>query len=528
VGSLAAVIVSAGAYTLLFPPFDLAWLSWIALVPLLLAVRGQRPAAAAALTGLWGLLMTAAIIAWLVPTLHLHFQRSMAWSVLFLLLFSAVVASPFYAAACALYAWTRPHLPRAMAPLLLVAAWVAAEYARTHFGFRSPWAKLGDAHHASERLRQLAALTGVYGVSSVVVLGNVAAVEAIAVCRRWLRGRSPDFASAGVAAGVFGLVCTASLVYGETRRIPEASPTGSFDVAIVQGNVLSQLRWTRFGAARVVRRYTELTRTVLVDPGGDEPDLVLWPENAIQTSLDDPVYGLPVRALVRGGVPILLGAPRSEVTDGARRHFNSAFLLRPDGPVEHYDKRRLLTFSETRAPLVGLPLLETGGSLDAREYTAGTRPGLFDLDGRRLSVQICFEIVYPELSREAARNGATVLVNLSNDGWYRGRGGAQQHLAQAVLRAVETGLPLVRATTTGVSAVVAPDGTIVADLGEGVTGTLRAAVPSARSEPTFYTRVGDAFAIGCVLTCVLAPFARFRRCGRRVADEGPRDPRTGT
>ena len=130
------------------------------------------------------------------------------------------------------------------------------------------------------------------------------------------------------------------------------------------------------------------------------------------------------------------------------------------------------------------------------------------------------------MGREAARDGATLLVNLSNDGWYRGRGGARQHLAQAVFRAVETGLPLIRATTTGISAVVAPDGRIVAELGEDVGDTLRASVPSARPGPTLYTRLGDWFAIGCVLACLCALLVCFRRRRSEATLELRRQERT--
>jgi len=519
VRTLACVVLSAGLGVLVFPPFDLAALSWVVLVPLLLAVRGRGAKAAAGLAALCTYIATVAIIAWLVPTLRDHFERSAAQSIAFVLLFGAVAASPYYAAAFALNARARPRLPRALAPLLLPLAWVAAEYGRTQLGFESPWAKLGDVHYASARLRLVADVAGVYGVSGLVVLGNVAVTEVLAEGWEWWRGRRFDRVAPAVCAGAFALLCSAALLYGEARRTPEAPSAAALEVVVVQGNVAPELRWKRPYAARVVRRYSELTRNALAASSGDLPDLVVWPENALQTSLDDPIYGPPVRALVRGGVPLLLGAPRSELTNGHRRHFNSAFLLRADQRVEHYDKRRLLPFSETR-PLGELGRIETRGDLDAREYSAGEHLGLFSLEGHVLATLICFEAIYPEMAREAARHGASVLVNLSNDGWYRGRGGARQHLAQAVFRAVETGLPLIRATTTGISAVVAPDGTIVAELGEDVTDTLRVSVPPARPGSTLYTRLGDSFAIGCVLACLCALLVSFGR-GRGEEHAGP-------
>lgn len=258
--------------------------------------------------------------------------------------------------------------------------------------------------------------------------------------------------------------------------------------------------WRQSTASRVLRRYGGLTRRLLRDE--PHPQLVVWPENAIQTTLEDPLLGPPVLRMVRGGVPLLIGAPRSEEREGRRLHFNSAHLLRVDGSVAHYDKRRLLPFSETH-PLGGLGSFDTPGDLGATEYTPGDRAGVFEVAGERLGVLICMEALYPDLAREAQALGATALVNLSNDGWYRGRGGARQHLQQAVFRAIETGLPLVRATTTGISAVIAPDGSIVARTAEGESTTLRARLPD-RMAPPFHARHGEVFAWGCVATWIAA------------------------
>src|SRR4029453_2795636 len=206
-------------------------------------------------------------------------------------------------------------------------------------------------------------------------------------------------------------------------------------------------------------------------------------------------YGAALRGLAER-VPLLVGAPLSDVRDGVRRHYNSALLLRPDGTVESYDKRRLLPFSETR-PLGALAAFGARGDLDADEYTPGERAGFFEIADRRLAVLICMEALHPELAREAALGGATAIVNLSNDGWYAGRGGAAQHLAQVRFRAVAPRLPALRATTTGITAAIAPDGTLLGTLEEGASGVLRVDLPFP-GEASLYTRVGDAFALVCI------------------------------
>jgi apolipoprotein N-acyltransferase len=309
----------------------------------------------------------------------------------------------------------------------------------------------------------------------------------------------------------------------------------------VQGNAPESLRWKRVHAAGMLRRYVDLTREGIAAAisEGRAPDLVVWPENALQTPVDDPTYGPPLRKFAEGlDRPLLLGVPRSEAFGEQLRHYNSAAWLEKGSAPRFYDKRRLLPFSESD-PTGALRRSESRGDLDAGRFSPGTGPGLFRLAEETLGVLICFEALYPEMTRELARAGADVLVVLSNDGWYRGRGGAEQHLAQVVFRAIETGLPVVRATTTGISTLVSPRGAVMARLGEDEQGVLLAPVPARRAAPTLYTRIGDAFALGCAAALGLAAVlsvaapARSPRPSRRAppaaaaerASAPPRAPR---
>jgi apolipoprotein N-acyltransferase len=522
--SALATAASAVAYALLFAPLEWAALSWVALVPLFLAVRNARPLAAAGLGALFGVITTACIVAWLVPTLNGHFERSLAWSVLFLLIVSVLAMAPYLALALGLWARARDRLGPVAAPLLLAAAWVASELARTHLGIGSAWTLLGDAHYDSEHLRQLAALTGVYGVSGLVAFGNVALAEGVVAARCRLRGLAWNAPALRVSACGFGVLAVAVWMYGDLRlqslhEAPEGARTAALELAVVQGNVPAELRWKRTSISRFLRRYTRLTRDALRGRP-ERPTLVIWPENTLQTTLDDPTYGRIVRGLPFEDVSFLIGAPRIAEVDGHRRHHNSALLLRPDRSVEYYDKRRLLPFSETK-PFGWAFRLGTRGDLEPDAYAAGTRPGVMRVADTTLGVLICMEALYPDLAREAARAGAEVLVNLSNDGWYRGRGGARQHLAQVVFRAVETGLPLVRSTTTGISALVTPDGAIVAQIGDGESDFLRVGLPAALPSPTFYVRFGDWFALACLAACLLAAALPRRRSLPALEAEQP-------
>jgi len=530
--AIAATVVVAIMHGLLFEPIGAAAFSWVALVPLVLALRACRSfARAALLAGLFSWLATASAIPWIAVTLHEHFERGWAFSIAFWLLFSATALAPYYALLLGAQAWAARRLPELWRPFLFAAAWTGAEWLRAQLGFRSSWARLGDAHVESNQLRQIADLVGVYGISFLVALANAAAAElcvlAASLSRASTRRASIQHVSlrGGLAArlaplGVWAVLLSMALLYGSMRIASLPKGGTGFEVAVVQGNLAPELRWSRVSAGRVLRRYGGMTRDLLLRSDEPrQPDLVIWPENAIQTGVDDPVYGPPLFGL-SADTPLLTGAPRSEAIDGTRRSFNSAVLVSAGDLVDHYDKRRLLAFSETR-PFGGLASFGGRGDLDASEYTAGTRPVLFEVGGQRLAPLICMEALYPELAREAVRGGATALVNLSNDGWFAGRAGALQHLAMVRFRAIETRRPLVRSTTTGISAVIAPDGSIVASLPRGEKGVLRSELPAAPAGLSLYSRIGDVFAIGCALFVAVGVLAA-------VASGSGRGQRTGS
>jgi len=533
--ALLLACMTAGLYASIFPPLDARGLSWIALVPLIWAMDRAGGVRSAVLAGLFGFVTTVTITAWLVPTTLDYFERPLIVTLAFSGVVGATCIAPYFALCFGVLGHLQRRVPRVVWLALVPVAWVAAEYMRTKLGLRSSWGLLGVAQAESPRIRQVADLTGIYGVSALVALGNVCIAETL----RWAghpvreilrrrggagsadgeRGEGPLPSSAGAVrfgdartplavCGAFGLALLLVLSHGSTRleraahADAAAGDADTLDVLMVQGNVEAEKRWRRSEFKYVLMHYGDLTRQAL--EGGDPPpDLVIWPESALQSSAQDPIFGPPLQRMVDGwGVPLLVGAPRRDDA-GA---YNSAFYLSPGKPPAHYDKNRLLPFSEVQ-PLDALAYEPARGDAHISQYRAGTEPGIFDVEGakpERIGVLICFEAIYPSMARRVAERGAGVLVNLSNDGWYRGTGGPEQHLQHVVFRAIETGLPMVRATTTGITAVVSPTGEVVARAPEGEATVLRTRIPAARPEPTFYATHGDWFAIGCVVLWLAA------------------------
>ena len=239
------------------------------------------------------------------------------------------------------------------------------------------------------------------------------------------------------------------------------------------------------------------------------PRLVVWPENAVGFVAS--ANELPLReaaaALPPGGL-LLLGAPRSALDgDGHATFRNSAFLVDRQGKVlASHDKRRLTPFAEAWPALLPRP----PGTRDA--YLPGDHIELLDVDGVRTGVLICSEAIYPDLARDLVREGAELLVNISNDAWFGASPAPTHHLDAARFRAVELRRFLVRSTNTGRSVVVAPSGELIAEIPPGEPGVAAAdVVPLAEVTP--YARFGDLFAWLCIAVVALESSSGMLRRG---------------
>jgi apolipoprotein N-acyltransferase len=394
--------------------------------------------------------------------------------------------------------------------LALAAAWVATEALRARV-LAQPWGLLGYTQHAHIALLQIAAVTGVYGVSFLLALAGATVADAVVALQARDVRQIPRIVGPPV-----GLVGTLWLLGAAIVAGGPAGGFGAHTVAIVQTNVPPERDWTRAYTDRQLAAHVEATRTL----AAAHPALVVWPEHAVPRYLEsEPELGAMLAGLAqRSGADILFGAPRWQ--DG--RTYNSVRLITAAGRNGGaYDKRRLVLFAEHN-PLAPDPA--DARTDDPHQFSAGDGAGVL-ASFVPLGLTICHEILFPELVTASVAGGAALLVNVSNDGWLDGGHGvaSRQHFAMAVLRAVETRRYLVRAATTGVSGVVDPYGRVVGTLAAGATGTL--AVPVAgRTRMTPYVRFGDAFALLCSLSAVLAlgvrrPALRLR--ARMVAGGAP-------
>jgi apolipoprotein N-acyltransferase len=476
------------------PGWDL--LGWVALAPVFALAATARSPGRAFLEGwLAGLAFFLPLLRWITHSMthYSNLPRPLAYLVLVCL-----------AGYCALYvgtvaagvAWLGTRLgPGAV--WLTPPFWVTGELARTHVLSGFPWGLLGYVPYRRPELIGIAAWTAVYGVSFLLALGNTALA--------WMLVRRSRPATA-VSAAVVAVAVGATLAVGASRPAPEA---GTIPIGIVQGHIDQAIKWEKASRWATLEAYAELTRQIA--PGSR---LVVWSEAAVPAylSYEPAVLEWLTRLAGEVGTPLLVGAPDAR-QEGATTHFlNSAFLVRAEGLRTRYDKIHLVPFGEY-GPLRGLLFFVEAIAAEIGDFTPGRDRVVFPLEGAPFGTVICYEVIFPDLFRGFVREGARLMVNITNDAWFGESSGPLQHLAMVPLRAVENGVAVVRAANTGVSALVGPDGRLGPELALSRRGALRVEAPLA-GRPTFYTRFGDVFAYGCA-AATLAALAARARAGRR-------------
>ncbi len=338
-----------------------------------------------------------------------------------------------------------------------------------------PWLPLAAAFVPWPAWIQPASWIGAYALG-----GLLAALACLTA--RGLRNRRPWPALIGLAA--LGLIPLS----GNLRLADMDLGGPELRVALVQGDIDQNQKWDRQYLDTTIRMYEELSR------GTDAP-LVIWPETAMP--IDYPRHGLSrnLRAFAaERNIWLLFGAPGLERIDDRDAFFNRAWLISPLGRNRGvYEKEHLVPFGEYVPPLVNLPFLQ-GLLQGIGDFTPGRQvaplvlePGEGRVPGRlALGLLICYETIFPELSRQRVADGAQVLINLSNDAWFGRTAAAEQHLHLSALRAVEQGRWLARGTNTGISAIVDPAGRIVTRGGLFTRETLEGVVRPVNGTTVFF------------------------------------------
>lgn len=498
---IALALLAGALHGTVFPDWSCWPFAFVAVAPLVAAARGGGVLAGAGLGWLAGTVAASlATTPWIAVATRTYFDQG----TLAAIGFASLVGQVFHALPSALFGALVPRLARlrtgAARVLATAATWTALELVRAHVFTGAPWDLLGHALWAQPLWTQVAAFGGVYAVSFVCVVSGAALAELACAPRR---------AAGAVATAVACLLLTAGV--GAWRLGHEDDGGERLRVALVQGNVPNAWRADVGRSDEALHAFVDTTRPILAR----DPALVVWPENAVSFLVaPNERFGVAIGGLLSTRTPrplLLAGAPRYEQTaPGHVAFFNSAWLFDGDGAARAiYDKRRLVPFAEY-APVTRVPGL--AWRFDAPgDYTPGTDAVVFR-EPAPFGVLVCYEAIYPALARDLVRGGARFLVNVSNDAWFGTLAGLEQHLASAAFRAVETGRALVRATNTGVTAMIGPSGRLLARFPADVRGAWIVEVPL-RDGTTPYARYGDVFGVVCVLGAAWALCAAGRAPG---------------
>ncbi|HEX2122473.1 MAG TPA: apolipoprotein N-acyltransferase [Thermoanaerobaculia bacterium] len=492
-------IASGLLFALAFPDAAIGWLAFFALAPLLIAIARARTPREAFLLG-WVSQTTAWLIMvpWVVRVMsHYGGLPKLVGIALFVAMGTLL---GLYGGLFALITKKLRLGPRFLPWLLVPLTWAAIEYARTYLLTGFPWNLLATALVDYPSLIQIDRFAGPYFVGAMMLIPSTIAAW-------WITQR--PLMIARVLVG--GATAIQLMVWWGTGLIASklnARPQGGAIVtaAMLQPNISQEMRWDETNVLAIYRRMIEMT----VEAADRGAQVVIWPESTVPLSYTQTdFYRESIELLSRErGIDIILG---SVATDPARpnRLWNSAFLVSGGTTIGHYDKIRLVPFGEY-VPLRRVLFFAEKLVRAVGEFEAGTNE--LPLAGKfRYGPAICYEIVYPQITRSQVRNGADVLVTITNDAWYDGTSAPAQHLAQARLRAVEDDRYLLRAATTGISAFIDPTGQIQSSIPMGRDGIIYARF-HARTRLTPYVRFGDWFAW---VACAVVLAALFlRRAGR--------------
>jgi apolipoprotein N-acyltransferase len=487
-------ILAGAALGAAFPKIGWHPLVWVAIAPLLVVASEARPLRACALGLAFGMAYRSVTLYWLVYAMTRFGGLPLAIAIV-----AAGLLVFYLAAFWGLFALIaqRVGLRSHAAPLQLAAVWTGLAWLEGWLMSGFPWAAIGYAAGHTSLLAQAADLAGVHLLSFLAMLVNASLAAAVV---RGDTGRyRPLLAAAGalvVAAGYGGL---------QLSRAPslDAPPaTGSLRVAMVQGNVEQQDKWSDAARATILEDQLRLSS----EAAAAGADLVVWPESA----WPDPwgiERNLPVAerllAIARSyGTSMLVGTVHVYEEEGGIEVSNAGVLYDGDGAWRgRYEKRHLVPFGEYLPfrPLLGFlgPLVQAVGELRAG---AADQPLLAapEFGIPPLGLSVCYEIIFPYIARGQVRAGAQLLVTITNDAWYGTTSAPYQHFAMARMRAIENRRYLVRAANTGISGVFDPWGRVVASTGLFEQTVLMASVRP-RTGLTPYAATGDLLGIACAL-----------------------------
>lgn len=464
-----------------FPKFGFHLIAWVALVPMFYALgRAEGIKGALKLSFTAGMVFNVGIVYWMGIVVVQYGYLPVYMGVLAVASISAALAGYFSLFSAGVY-WLKK---KGVAEFITAPAlWVVVEFAKSNLFTGFPWENLGYSQAGNLSMLQTADLFGVYGLSFLTVLVNALVFRAVEYAPRWKRAALPLALSAAVVGS--------AMVYGQWRMQDiDSAVSGRAGVrtTIVQGNIDQSIKWNEKFEREILNKFLAMS----AGRPGPEPGLIIWPETTTPfffQDIDDKHREIVSVARSRNDY-LILGSPGYEYKSGRLQCMNSAFAVSNTGGIlGRYDKIHLVPFGEYVPLRYIFPFM---GQLlpGMSDFVEGSGPHPLQLGDKKVGVLICYESIFPEISREYKKAGAQLLVNITNDAWFGRSSAPYQHLGMAMFRSVENRMFLARSANTGISAVIDPCGRVIAGTDLFETATLESSVGFADIK-TFYSQWGD-------------------------------------
>jgi apolipoprotein N-acyltransferase len=485
-----------------FPKYGSGWLAWIAFIPLLFALKKSKTVAQGLLLGfITGVVSYIGIIYWIAFVIVNYGYLPLHVGIILMLLLACylgVYISLF--AGCIVYFRERNPL-YLTAPVL----WVCFEHVKSLLLTGFPWENLGYSQYLNTYFIQIADVAGVFGLSFLIVLTNVAIFEIINK-----RSRREYILTAVVCFLLAGVYVYGICRLDQVNKAIQNSP--GMEVSLIQGNIDQSIKWSENYQRETMNIYERLSLKNTPAKGS----LIVWPETAApfnfqdKNKLRDQIINLSLKT----GSWMVFGSVSSSREKDNTDYFNSAYLLSPSGEMKgKYDKVHLVPYGEYVPLRDVFPFIK---KLTAGMGDFGTGIGYYPLSmgDKKIGILICYEAILPFAARMYKKRSAELLVNITNDAWFGTTSAPFQHISMAIFRAVETRLYLVRAANTGISGIIDPGGRIIARTNIFQEDALKGYVKFVKM-PTFYARYGDLLVAACFVSIIFWFIISFQREGRK-------------
>ena len=514
--------------TVSFPPLDLNWMVWISLIPLLISIGDKSSLDALKLGLLAGLFHYLTLIYWIVVALSHYGDLTfiLCLITLFLLSFYLALYIAFFALILVFFKKDR------LSSFWGASIWVALEYARAHIITGFPWCLLGYSQYSRLPLIQISDIVGVYGISFIIILVNILIYNILSALletkprHSWQGERSNTFQrgfkphlyfltgfisnikkkkSIGIEIALTPFLIGFILVYGHHNlkdKADSSSKGKGLKAVIVQGNIDQSIKWNPDFQEKTLAIYKKLSEKSV----DFKPQIIIWPETAVPFFFQDRSYLSKevFKAAKITNSNILFGSPAYLKDKGKKLYYNRAYVISENRELGRYDKVHLVPFGEYVPLKKYIPFVHRLVPA-AGDFSPGKKVKPINVPDLQIGILICYEAIFPDISRKFAIQGAELLVNITNDAWFGHTSAPYQHLSMAVFRCVENGLPMARAANTGISAFILDNGKIVDRSGLFVREILRHEIKLKRNK-TFYSQFGDIFAIMLLIIMIFRFF----------------------